>query len=402
MSIDNSIIEINSLISNPESFGANLIDQNLLLKLENLSQKKLSHLFTREIFNGHIKFDEILDHVETGKPLYIYIPITPTDRLTHLRHILFFQLAKYLQECFKCYVFFHIMDTKAFGRDTNNNKWDVIQKWTQETIKDILCFEFDLSKTIILTNSNSTNLNYVLLCDMQRNISLGKFFNSFFKDDSVNAGILDQVFQVCACGCPEYCEKLFPDPKNTKCLLLLRSTQKPIFDLTNELCNIFNFNKPSAIFGGFVPALQSGSKMPKIAKLAFGNSNETKNGGIRDYMTIYLKNTSKEIQTKLNKSAFSGGKDSLNDQQELGANLLVDIPTFYLKLFEQDEEKYQYYIKYYGPGELPEGNNTRLASGNIKKFSSEAISKIIDTLQLKRNSIPKNIFQNLNIIKPFY
>lgn len=394
--MENPVVEIESLIPKPETYGAQTVTGELIAKFAELTKTSPNAALRRHIFNGHVGFDAAIEHATSGKPLYIYLPISPSDRLTTLRHVLFLQFAHYLQKALNCYVFIHVNDYKAYTRDSEQNlKFEATKKWTEETIKDILAFDFIKEKTIVLTNTVAVSLNYVLLCDLQRKYPLGDFFHAFFTDDNVNVGTMDAVFQEGCCAIPSYVQKIFPGRENLKCLMLLRASQSKLFEFACSLCEKINVEKPFALFGGFVPAPQSGQKMPKLAKFALGagpNDQPAKGGkaknSIRDYMSIYIKNTPKEIATKINKFAFSGGKDTIQEHKEKGANLAVDIPTYYLKLFLEDEEEYQHVVKFYGPGELPEGKE-RMLSGELKKKVGEVLGKLVKGIQDKRAAVPK-------------
>ena len=401
-----TVTEIASLIRKPEEYGAKTIDAELLSNFEKNSKLPVSHLLKRGIFNGHIGFDAAIQHAAAGKPLYIYLPISPSDRLTTLRHVLFLKFASYLQKALNCYVFVHVNEYKAFCREPTNLKAEAGKKMAEETLKDVLSFDFVPEKTIVLLNEAAVQLDYVMLCDLQRKVTLGQFIEKFFTDDSVNVGTMDAVFQEGACAIPLYVRKIFPDTENTRCLMLLRQTQDKLYQFTCEAAKIVGQPEPYALFGGFVPAPQSGTKMPKLAKIALGASQEQGQKGkkpkneIKDYMSIYIKNTPKEISTKINKFAFSGGKDTLAEQQEKGANLAVDIPTYYLKLFLEDDAEYERVLKFYGPGEL-EDPKQRIASGGIKKICGETISAVIKEIQDRRAKVTKEQIQEAYKIRSF-
>ncbi|EAX93687.1 hypothetical protein TVAG_104060 [Trichomonas vaginalis G3] len=393
--MESPAVEIESIIPKPESYGALPITDELVAKFTELTKTQPIAALKRHIFNGHIGFDAAIEHATSGKPLYIYLPISPSDRLTTLRHALFLNFAKFLQTALNCYLFIHVNDYKAYTRETDNIKYDAAKKWTEETIRDILAFEFNKEKTIVLTNTSAVALNYVMLCDLQRKCPLGEFFHNFFTDDNVNVGTIDAVFQEATCAIPAYVEKIFPGKKDLKCLMLLRASQEKLFHFACSLCDKISAEKPYAIFGGFVPAPQSGQKMPKLAKFALGASPNDQNqkGGkqknsIRDYMSIYIKNTPKEIATKINKFAFSGGKDTIQEHKEKGANLAVDIPTYYLKIFLEDDAEYERIVKHYGPGVLPEGEE-RMLSGELKKKCGEVLANFIKHIQEKRTAVTK-------------
>ena len=402
--------EIATLIKKPEELGAQAIDQEVIAAFEKVSKFPIPAVLKRGVFNSHIGFDKAVEHAASGKPLYIYLPISASDRMTHLRHALFLKFASYLQKCLNCYVFVHVNEYKSFCKDTANSKPEAAKKWAEETIKDVLAFDFLKEKTIVLTNEACVTLDYVMLCDLQRTVTLGSFVEKFFTDDSVNVGTMDAVFQEGVCALPKYVRKIFPDTENTRCLMLLRQSQDKLYKFVCEAAKICNQPEPFAIFGGFVPAPQGGQKMPKLAKFALGATTaateQGKKGGkpkneIRDYMTIYLKNTPKEITSKVNKFAFSGGKDTLAEQREKGANLAVDIPSYYIKLFLDDDAEYERIIKHYGPGVLEEGNEARMASGDIKKKCAEVLTTLIKGVQDNRAKVTKEQIADAYKIRSF-
>ena len=55
---------------------------------------------------------------------------------------------------------------------------------------------------------------------------------------------------------------------------------------------------------------------------------------------IFLNDTMKQIQKKINKS-FSGGKENIEEHWKLGADLSVDVPYQLLEFFLEDDEEYK-------------------------------------------------------------
>lgn len=53
---------------------------------------------------------------------------------------------------------------------------------------------------------------------------------------------------------------------------------------------------------------------------------------------IFLTDTPNEIKNKINKHAFSGGRDTKELQEQLGADLDVDVPYHYLRFFLEDDK----------------------------------------------------------------
>lgn len=55
--------------------------------------------------------------------------------------------------------------------------------------------------------------------------------------------------------------------------------------------------------------------------------------------SIYCTDTPQQIKEKINKYAFSGGRDTVEEHRKKGANLEVDVPFQYLTFFLDDDEK---------------------------------------------------------------
>jgi tryptophanyl-tRNA synthetase len=94
--------------------------------------------------------------------------------------------------------------------------------------------------------------------------------------------------------------------------------QDPYFRLTRDVASSLKFARPSLIHSRFLDALQGpGSKMSASVESS----------------AIFMKDTPKQIQSKMNKYAFSGGRDTAEEQREKGANPDVDVSYQYLRFF---------------------------------------------------------------------
>ncbi|OHT11548.1 hypothetical protein TRFO_19003 [Tritrichomonas foetus] len=400
MSTPAPAVPLASLVPAPESFGAQPITDDLLQSYAQVTGQPAPTFLRRRVFNGHIGFEDAISRKRDGKPFYIFLSITPSNHLTNLRHIVSFRFAQQLQAAFDCPVVIHVLDSKALLRDADI-KLDQVQKNTEETILDIMSFNFKPEKTVIVRNTEALNMNYILLCDLQRKSTLGSFVEKFIPNDNLSISILDVIFQNASFAVPEYLLRIFPNYAHYRCLMILRPTQKNLYD---HACSLDPEHPPMAIFGGFVPALQGGQKMPALAKFALGQSGGDLQGkkqknAIRDYMTIYLSNTRKDVTKKLNSNAFSGGRDTLALQQEQGANIDVDVSFFYLSIFEEDDAKVAEVRRTYGPGDLPEGNDKRMTTGALKKAAAEVIGNVVAELQAARKAVTKDAVKAITTIR---
>jgi tryptophanyl-tRNA synthetase len=400
MSAPPAIVPIDSLYPNAEALHASPITPSLLDQYAEITKTPAPHLLRRGIFGAQIDFADALDRVANQKPLYIFLSITPSNRLFHLRHIAAFSLAKQLQAAFNCFVVVHILDTKACLIDQKVS-WKEVSAATEETVKDILAFGFNPTKTILLPNSQALSLDYIYLCDLQRHIPYGPFFENFFKDDQVSTALLDVVFQNVCFTLPKYLAKIFPNYADFRALVILRPSQQRFYQMACQLAG--DGPKPIAIYGGFIPALQSGQKMPRLAAMAAvdtAGKGKKDNPVLREYMSIYLKNPVAEIAKKINKSALSGGRDSTAEQKELGANLAVDVPFYLLTVFEEDDALVEQIRTEYGPGELPGGNDKRLLTGGVKKTVAASLGNVVTRLQQARAEVAPAIVAQVTALRP--
>lgn len=91
---------------------------------------------------------------------------------------------------------------------------------------------------------------------------------------------------------------------------------------------------------------------------------------------IFLTDSAKEIEKKINKYAFSGGGATLEDHKKNGANLDVDIPYQYLRFFLEDDEKLEDIRVRYGKGEM--------SSSEVKGTLIKVLQKLVGEHQVFR------------------
>lgn len=111
------------------------------------------------------------------------------------------------------------------------------------------------------------------------------------------------------------------------CLIPCAIDQDPYFRLTRDAAVSLKYAKPSLVHMRFLDALQGpGSKM----------------SASDDTSAIFMKDTAKEIKTKVNKYAFSGGRETVEEHREKGGNPDVDVAYQYLQFFLEDDEVRRY------------------------------------------------------------
>lgn len=85
--------------------------------------------------------------------------------------------------------------------------------------------------------------------------------------------------------------------------------------------------------------------------------------------SILLTDTAKQVKDKINKYAFSGGRQTIEEHRALGADLDVDVPYQWLTFFLEDDEQLEDIRVKYSKGEL--------LTGEVKKVLIDCISEFL-------------------------
>lgn len=94
--------------------------------------------------------------------------------------------------------------------------------------------------------------------------------------------------------------------------------------MTRDVAPSLKFRKPALLHSTFIPALQGA---------------QTKMSASDENTSIYVSDTPKQIKNKINKYAYSGGGDTIEEHRANGGNCDVDISYQYLTFFLEDDER---------------------------------------------------------------
>ena len=83
---------------------------------------------------------------------------------------------------------------------------------------------------------------------------------------------------------------------------------------------------------------------------------------------IFLTDTSDEIKSKINKYAFSGGKDTADEQKKFGANLDINVSYQYLKVLMEDDANLIEIGEKYKKGEMLTGEMKAILIEIVQAF----------------------------------
>jgi len=139
--------------------------------------------------------------------------------------------------------------------------------------------------------------------------------------------------------------------------------------MTNDVAPKLGYPKAATILSRFLPGLR-------------GMHQEGKMSSSLEKTTIFTTDTPQEVNNKIMKYAFSGGKETIEQHRKEGGNPDVDVSYQYLTYFLEDSNKLEKIYDDYKSG--------KLLTGELKKFTAEVINKFLKNHQIKRQKA-KNI-----------
>ncbi|URE15687.1 Tryptophanyl-tRNA synthetase [Musa troglodytarum] len=350
---DGGKIDYDKLI---EKFGCQRLDESFVRRVERLTGRPAHVFLRRGVFFAHRDFNEILDVYERGEKFFLYTGRGPSSEALHLGHLVPFMFTKYLQDAFKVPLVIQLTDDEKCM--WKNLTVEESKRLACENVKDIIACGFDITRTFIFSD-----FSYVV----------GIF--GFTNEDHIGKISFPPVQAVPSF--PSSFPHLFSGKDNLRCLIPCAIDQDPYFRMTRDVAPRIGYQKPALIESSFFPALQG-----ETGKMSASDPNSA----------IYVTDSSKDIKNKVNRYAFSGGQDSIENHRKYGANLEVDIPVKYLGFFLEDDAELDHIKKEYGAG--------RMLTGEIKKRLVEVLSELVERHRKARALVTDEVVDAFMAVRP--
>jgi len=384
-----------------EQFGCQYITPEILDKLRTLTGKdKLHNFLERGFFFAHRDFDKLVQHcIETKENnFYLYTGRGPSSQSLHIGHLIPFMMTKYLQDVFNVPVIIQITDDeKYFHSKSHEDTPETYQTFAMQNIKDIIACGFDQSKTFIFLNSAYSNYMTHNLTKIQKKINLNNIRSVFGYGDEDNMGKVSfpvcqmvpsfassfpgiltrpgvlpnmnpiEMFQYKTENSREF-DSVLKTLQHKRCLIVAAVDQDPYFRVLRDVATKMKEHKPALIYSKFLSSL-----LGKQTKMSASIQNSA----------IYLEDTPKQVKKKINCSAFSGGKETVELHRELGGDLKVDVAFQYLEIFYNDDAKLAQIASDYSSG--------KMLTGDLKKILIELLNCMLEQHQIYKASITNDV-----------
>lgn len=344
-----------------QKFGVEKITPEVQ-KLEKIT-KESHFMLRRKVFFAHRDLAWLISEYEKGNKFYLYTGRSPAGKV-HLGHLMPWIFTQWLQEKTGAELWFQFPDEEKFLFKQELSFNDT-QAYLKDNMLDVIALGFNPKKTHFIVDTQHADLLYKPACEVAKKITFSMVKSSFGLTDSANIG---SIFYTAMQTVPAFLPSVIAK-KNIPCLIPHAVDQDPHFRLTRDILPKLGHYKPASIQCSFLPPLAG---------------IDGKMSSSKEETAIYTTDTPDIVKKKINKYAFSGGKDTLEEHRKLGGNPDIDISFQYLRMFlEEDDAKLAKIEKDYRSG--------KLLSGELKAITIDKINDFLKEHQKKRKLAEKQV-----------
>jgi len=347
-----------------KEFGTEPLTDELLGRIKKHT-KELHFMLKRKIFFSHRDLNWLLNEYEKGNKFFLYTGRGPSGG-THIGHLLPWVLTKWLQDKFDAELWFQFTDDEKFLFRKKNAELEDYTKIAYENALDVIAVGFDPKKThfLIDTSPQHIGLMYKEAVKIADKITASTVKAAFGFEDDFSIG---QFFFTSMQAVPAVLPSVLKG-KNIPCLIPLAVDQDPHFRVARDVYPKLGFYKPAIIHAKFMTGLLANGKMSASIPQS----------------TIYTTDSAKEVEEKIMKHAFSGGRGSLAEHKKYGGNPDIDVCYQWLQaFFEPDDKKLAQIYNDYKSG--------KLLTSELKSYTIEKINAFLKEHQKKREQAKKQL-----------
>merc|ERR1712232_725389 len=257
---------------------------------------------------------------------------------------------------------------------------------TTENVKDIIACGFDKKKTFIFSDLEYVGHMYPNICRIWKAITYNTARSAFgFQGDS-NIGQSGFPAIQTAPSFPSSFHVPLGGRDKMCCLIPCAIDQDPYFRITRDIAHKLVptdhplKGKPALIHSKFFPPLQGA-----CGKMSASDTSSA----------VFLTDTAEQIQEKIMKYCFSGGRVTAKEQREKGADLEVDVAYQWLRFFLHDDELLDRIGREYGTGQGDYWN-----TGSVKTKLIEELQNIVAAHQKVREKVTDAEVAEWMVVRP--
>ena len=346
-----------------EEFGI-----KLMKKFPEIFNKNV--LFRRKIVFAHRDFDKVLDAINNKKSFIVMTGLMPSGKF-HVGHMLLVQQLIFYQKL-GAKIYIAVADLEAYNARQKSLK-ELRAIAIDQYLVNYEALGLDLDKCEIYFQSDrssdakKSNAYYRLVSNFSRYATFNEFRGVYgdISPGKMNASLL-QSADMYHPQLPEF------EGKPIVTFIPVGVDQDPHVRIARGMAKRnkdHKFIPIASTYHLFLPGLKGASgKMSSSNKTSF----------------IAMTDTPNEVKKKINKYAFSGGRDTLEEHRKKGGNPDIDVSFQYLKFFFEDDDKKlaEIYNDY---------KSGKMLSGELKKYTIDKINEFLSEHQKRRKNAEKKI-----------
>lgn len=326
-------------------------------------------IFRRKIVFAHRDFEKVIECIKNRKPFVMMTGLMPTGKF-HLGHmILALQMVFYQKLGAKIYI--AVADLEAY-----NSRQKSLEELRKTAVEQYLlnyaALGLDLGKCDIYFQSDrskdarKSNAYYRLASNFSRYATFNEFRAVYgeITPGKMDASLL-QAADMYHAQLPEF------EGRPIQTFIPVGIDQDPHIRIARDMAGRdkdYRFIPIASTYHLFFPGLKGDGKMSSSDENSF----------------IAMTDTPKEVEQKIKKYAFSGGKDTVEEHRKTGGNPDVDVSFLYLRMFfEPDDEKLARIEEEYRQG--------KLLTSELKEYLIKKINAFLKDHQEKREGARKEI-----------
>jgi tryptophanyl-tRNA synthetase len=330
-----------------KEFGTEHLTDSLIKRIEEEAGE--SHfMLRRKVFFSHRELDVLLKEHDEGKPWALYTGRGPSGK-THLGHMLPWFFTKYLQDAFNVKLYFQITDDEKFlckpglsADETHNLAYD--------NALDLIALGFDPKKTFVIVDTDYAKTLYKIAIQIAKKVTTSSAKAVFGFTNETNIGMMFwPAVQAAPCFLPSVLEG-----RPVRTLIPAAIDQDPYWRIARDVAPKLGYPKTAAIHSIFLPSLLGPGKMST---------------SVGEHATIFTTDSPKDVEGKIMKYAFSGGRSSVKEHREKGGDPEIDVSYQWLRIiFEPDDAKLKKIHDDYMSGKMLTGELKQILVEKINAF----------------------------------
>lgn len=330
-----------------------LVSQFQAQRFSSLNEFPDFYTFDRGLFYSHRDFDLFFVKLKRGERSAIVSGLNPSSTL-QLGHKAVFDTNLLFQKEYKVPVYIPISDDESYAARKVKTREDAV-KHGIELIMDLIAFGFDTKLTKVVFDFYFTDI-FSTAMTLSRHVTMSeiKAVYGYKNEDNIGLHFYPMV-QASHVLLPE----IYYGIKNV--LVPIGPDEDSHLRLARDVASRAGYQKPAILHAKFIPGVD-GLKMSKS----------------RPDSAIFLHDDHSTVKKKIN-SAFSGGRDTIEEHRRLGGNPDVDISVLYLSTYFMDKRESMELREEYAKG--------KILSGEIKKMLIERINDFNDGFKRRREKV---------------